>query len=352
MHKVTLGLDPEFFLTENSNIIPACGLIGGSKKEPQPIGSGVTIQEDGVAVEFGMEPVEHEYGSEDFIQKAYAAYVSVSQHIKKIKPVYNLSTRTFWTFNKEALAGKKAAVFGCDPDFNAYQQGDPYVPISVDDFPYDRCTGGHIHVGYPKDLCPIPDYALVQLVEALSLYFNVGRKSQEYIGIGRHRMYGRPGAFRPKPYGFEYRTPSAIWVTEVDTMPSVIGSVVKWAINNLNDARLLYDQIPFMSIYEELKALTASRENLQLMDNLYNKYVRPAIKSAKEDSSVKVELPIPRRGALERQNGLAGILRRDEGLAQQLDVNFINRQAAGFDQMVGGPAARVAEVIFGGNRQR
>ena len=57
-NNITVGCDPELFLLNKQNkLVASCGLIGGTKQEPRFITElGHMVQEDNVAVEFGIPP--------------------------------------------------------------------------------------------------------------------------------------------------------------------------------------------------------------------------------------------------------------------------------------------------------
>ena len=64
MTKFTIGCDPEFFLTDAlGGFISAIDLVGGTKHDPRPLhdlGEGFNVQEDNVAVEFGVPPAKNQ----------------------------------------------------------------------------------------------------------------------------------------------------------------------------------------------------------------------------------------------------------------------------------------------------
>lgn len=196
-----LGADPEVFLVDgNGKYISSVGLIGGSKWQPLPIDElGNAVQEDNVAVEFNTPPcstkemfIENIRKNKDWIaDKARSLGLSIS-----ITPSAQ--------FDKDQLQTKAAQEFGCEPDFNAWDNG-AENPRPNSKNKHLRSAGGHIHI-------ELPSFAdRLAVVQWMDLY--VGCMMLEFDDDkDRRQLYGKPGAFRPKPYGVEYRTASNKWI--------------------------------------------------------------------------------------------------------------------------------------------
>ena len=67
-----------------------------------------------------------------------------------------------------------------------------------------RSAGGHVHVG-------IKGINRYQLIRAMDLFLGVPSLFMDK-DTRRRELYGKAGAFRPKPYGAEYRTLSNFWI--------------------------------------------------------------------------------------------------------------------------------------------
>jgi hypothetical protein len=128
------------------------------------------------------------------------------------------------------------------PDYNAYtgEQNDP--PSAKIKF---RCAGGHIHVGFD---CPFntEDEAQIDIrnrVKQLdhTLFFMSLLWDED---DRRRQLYGKPGAFRYKPYGFEYRVLSNAWMENYDIRRYVFEATVK-AMKLYDDGVIFYgDEAP------------------------------------------------------------------------------------------------------------
>lgn len=205
---LSLGVDPEFFLKNDKGVnISAHGLVPGSKKEPHRLNNGA-VQLDGTAVEFNIDPCTTSaqftgrikrvlQDIKDRLPKGYNFDFSPTVHYD---PVY---------FDKHVPQTSKE--LGCEPDYNAYTGKMNPIPKRKG----SMATGaGHFHFGWAEDLDPLnPDHFndCCRLVKNLDVVFNVITPFWDN-DKERREMYGAPGAFRPKSYGCEYRTPSNAWV--------------------------------------------------------------------------------------------------------------------------------------------
>src|SRR5690606_24428610 len=114
------------------------------------------------------------------------------------------------------LETENALTFGCQPDYNAYTMQTNLRPNTSDETL--RSAGGHIHIGY-KDAPEydpeyyIPDEERANIVRALDLFIGVPSILLEPDNK-RKELYGKAGAFRPKPYGLEYRTISNYYMED------------------------------------------------------------------------------------------------------------------------------------------
>jgi len=200
-----LGCDPEIFLRDASGALTAsCDKIGGSKWAPRPlpIGDGFAIQEDNVAIEFNIPPSS---SSEEFQNNINSAMAYIRKEIAEIG--LQLTQESAALFPPMELMYPAAQEFGCEPDFNAWTKGAINPRPSAEDKTL-RSAGGHVHIGL--DVLPSKKDAL-RLVKLMDLFCSVPAVRMDN-GILRKELYGKAGAFRPKPYGLEYRTMSNFWV--------------------------------------------------------------------------------------------------------------------------------------------
>lgn len=204
----TIGCDPEVFLLQNGNIKSAIGLIGGNKHHPLKISEvGHYILEDNVAVEFNIPPCNS--------MEAFEKEVTFTlNELKKKLKTYDFSTESALIFPEEELKTADAWIFGCEPDYNAWDLTENEKPNCEEK--NLRSAGGHIHVGsYIAQENP------VDTIKAMDLFLGVPSVVLDTTGNTRRKLYGNAGACRLKEYGVEYRTLSNFWIFNKD--------LIKWA---------------------------------------------------------------------------------------------------------------------------
>jgi hypothetical protein len=210
----TFGADPELFVKKNGRLVSAYNLIKGDKKDPMKVPDGA-VQVDGMALEFNIDPAA------DF--KAFDKNLSsVMASLQSLVPDYEFFVQPVAQFGSAYIESqpKIAKELGCDPDFNAYTG--TANPRPKGEMPF-RTASGHIHIGWTKDVDPNdPTHfkACQALVKNLDVYLGIPSLVwDEQLAPGgasdiRRELYGAAGAFRPKPYGVEYRVLSNTWITD------------------------------------------------------------------------------------------------------------------------------------------
>jgi len=201
-----IGCDPEIFLLDaHDALVAACGRIGGTKEFPRPLvelGDGFAIQEDNVAIEFNIPPAEQRA---EWVASVHRAMNGISAEVAQ--QGLHFSKDSAALFPKSELAHPAALEFGCDPDFNAWDDGEMNPKPKADDETLRSC-GGHIHIGLGRT--PNKKDAL-NIIKLMDLHASVPAVLMDR-GWLRKKLYGKPGAFRPKFYGLEYRSLSNFWV--------------------------------------------------------------------------------------------------------------------------------------------
>lgn len=218
---ILIGTDPEVFVKKAGKLVSAFNLIVGDKAAPQPVQDGA-VQVDGMALEFNTNPAStaEEFGHN--VQSVLAQLAAmVPEHEIVIEPVAH--------FGAEYIAEQPAIAreLGCDPDFNAWSGDENKKPEAETPF---RTAAGHVHVGYSDGLDIDDEYNLgIMRRVARQLDFYLGLPSLLFDSdVERRSMYGQAGAFRPKPYGLEYRTLSNAWLKSDEA--------IAWVFNASNKA--------------------------------------------------------------------------------------------------------------------
>jgi hypothetical protein len=186
-------------------------MVPGTKEEPYALGEDYFCHEDNVTVEVGI-PVLQDGSSLGYVVEE--AKRRVQEEFFASGKKYELFSVGQSMFQPDQLLHKQAKTFGCEPDFNAYEAGrERTVPLALKRSNV-RFAGGHIHLGGDFNCPPFVAALFADLFLTLAVQEQWPRlinsvKSDQFDF--RNSFYGRPGIFRPKPYGIEYRTPSNWW---------------------------------------------------------------------------------------------------------------------------------------------
>lgn len=218
---ITIGADPEVFVTKDNEFVSAHKLIRGTKEKPYRVTKGA-VQVDGMALEFNIDPSSN--------KKTFLLNIkTVLSTLEHMVPNHKLSFDSVAYFNKKYLASlpEEATDLGCDPDFNAWTGK---INTSPDKKVMFRTAAGHIHIGWTEgmlDQDPIHFDVCKRIVKQLDYY--LGLPSVLFDKETKRReLYGKAGAFRPKSYGVEYRVLSNRWLTS-DTL-------IEWVYDNTMSA--------------------------------------------------------------------------------------------------------------------
>lgn len=205
--RVTIGADPEFFVSKGGVHVPAVGLVPGTKDKPHPLRRGA-VQLDGTAVEFNITPCVTALGFTNAIKRTL-------RDVRGIVPLeYNFEFTPAIHYDRKLFDAlpEESKVLGCDPDFNAYKNGE--ANPRPDNNTTMRTAAGHIHIGWGKDF-NVKDKSHIwdccEITKLLDGYFYPYSKIWD-TDEDRANMYGAIGAFRPKSYGLEYRVLSCAWL--------------------------------------------------------------------------------------------------------------------------------------------
>lgn len=198
--KFRLGCDPEVFTVDaqTGKFLSIIGCIGAGKENPLQVPdlpNGFTLQEDNVAMEFGIPPAA---SADEFVAHIQTV---LKAGLSKI-PGRAFSNLSCTIFPEDQMQDPLAYIFGCEPDFNAWTGEENPKPKPP--HPLMRSAGGHVHIETKQDpknvgrsfdlFCVVP-----------SLFMDRG-------GDKRRPIYGRAGAIRFKPYGVECRALSNFWI--------------------------------------------------------------------------------------------------------------------------------------------
>jgi hypothetical protein len=237
MLNLLIGCDPECFVRKvgQKQIQSAHGLVPGDKKNPYKVHQGA-VQVDGMALEFNIDPAKNE---REFVENI----TGVMKIMAGMVPQYELVPVPVASFTKAIMAKqpKEALELGCEPDFCAWNEGQAN-PRPNGDVNF-RTGAGHVHIGWTNDVDindPGHMEACIMATKQLDYYLGLGSLVYD-TDTKRRTMYGAAGAFRPKPYGVEYRVLSNAWLQSEELMAWVYRTTTK-AINDLFEGKAAFHQ--------------------------------------------------------------------------------------------------------------
>jgi hypothetical protein len=241
--RIKIGADPEVFIKDSkANVfVSAHNIIPGTKKAPFKTKHGA-IQRDGLAAEFNILPA---LNAKNFISSINSNLSYLTDCIADKSPDYQLAITPTAIFNKRYFDDlpEEAKELGCDPDYDAYTGDANERPKTSEPF---RTGAGHIHIGWlEKDTEPT-------MAKHFKLCRELTRQLDRSLFIpsllydtdsGRRRLYGMPGAFRPKAYGVEYRVLSNKWLQSEELMSWIFTTTLR-SVNDFIAGVFYEDFIP------------------------------------------------------------------------------------------------------------
>lgn len=224
-HAVLIGADPEVFVMRGGHPSSAIGLIPGSKEEPTRTKHG-WVQPDNVLAEFNIEPAKTR---DEFLRNIR----NVMHDLSAFCPEIDIRASYLYAMEELEYFGDAAFVFGCEPDFDAWNGGDK-TPKPEGAPPGLRTAGGHVHLGYLEDGNEDTMRDKCRIVRAMDVTLGL-RSVLLDKDKQRKQLYGKAGCFRPKWYGVEYRTLSNFWLASDE--------LIQWAYDGAAEAWLRVDEI-------------------------------------------------------------------------------------------------------------
>ncbi len=233
---IKIGADPELFLMKDGKPQNAYGIIPGTKQEPHAVKKGA-IQVDGMALEFNIEPAISRQG---FVNNINSVMCSLRDMVPK---EYDIVISPSIRFEEDYMAAQPAQSLelGCDPDFNAYTLDENEAPNGDTTL---RTGAGHIHIGWTEGEDPNDQKHMLECARLVKeLDCTLGLFSTWYDrDTERKQLYGKAGAFRPKPYGVEYRVLSNFWL-ESNNMIGTVYDLIQFSIRSLQSSSPMQEKI-------------------------------------------------------------------------------------------------------------
>ena len=231
MNELLIGCDPEFFVKVKGKNVSAHGLVDGDKVNPFKLEGGA-VQVDGTALEFNIDPARDE--------KEFLNNISmVLEQVRNIVPnKYEFAFDPVANYKKEVFDAipNYAKELGCDPDYNAYSGRENNKP---DGDMLMRTAAGHVHLGWTEGKTREDSQHFIDCRQIIAVMDNCVGLPLSILEPDNDRklLYGKAGAFRPKPYGVEWRTASNFWLSD-DKLRSMVYKQTQKAFNLLKEGEL------------------------------------------------------------------------------------------------------------------
>lgn len=228
MLEIKIGCDPELVLFDKvlDKIVPAVGLVEGTKDKPFMFPNGGMMQLDGLALEFGTPPVKPVRDNFSRALKETLDYVR-QYLLDKHGDRYELRCGSIVDFSDDIADDDPSLAIGCDPQFHLprdYNQGLELIHTGSTNNPAKIPLGGHIHFGLGRNLSSqLAEDSAKSLLKAYPMCVIVSEGRPALFGNERVDVMGILGlnAVRIKSYGVEYRNYSSAWLacpTFADTL--------------------------------------------------------------------------------------------------------------------------------------
>ncbi len=230
-----IGADPEIFLQDiggRGRFRGAWGVTMGTKRHPDhlPYPAIGQVQVDGFALEFNTHPT----GSQkDFVEQIAVCKRAIKTHLlTRMGLKFAIESTVEFDEEEWREAPYINRQLGCDPDYSAYT-------LALNPTPNERVTfrtaAGHIHIGWGSRFRIDNDFIKVCAGVAKEMDATLGLASILFDPDTKRRsLYGKAGAFRPKPYGVEYRVLSNRWIKN-DALSGYVYRLSFLAIKRLMD---------------------------------------------------------------------------------------------------------------------
>lgn len=232
-----VGCDPEVFLAKDGVPFSAHGIVPGDKRNPHPVRCGA-VQVDGMAAEFNITPSQN---ASLFSHRIQTVLGGLEKRIREHGLEFYIKPSATFPRDHYDEQPDDAKELGCDPDYNAYT-GEVNPRPDPGDRPF-RTAAGHVHLGWTEG-------AETDSINHMQDCREMIAQLDWYLGLpsllfdddhDRRTLYGAAGAFRPKPYGCEYRVLSNAWLRHPELMKWVFNST-KLAFNQLKKGNAIVNK--------------------------------------------------------------------------------------------------------------
>lgn len=221
---LSFGSDPEFMLMDrDGNLKSAIEVVRGGKQNKVSLRNGHKMFYDNVLCEFNVKPG---YSEEEVLENFRDLFAQAHEQLYPFSLVPQASA----IYPPAECAHPDASVFGCDPEYCAYDLVQLNPPV-CEPGNYFRSAGGHIHLGYDTKDFPLNapivnedtddidrtdrDWGRIWVVRMMDVFVGVPSLLIDHDQTSQVRrvLYGKSGSHRPQEaYGVEYRATGNFWL--------------------------------------------------------------------------------------------------------------------------------------------
>ena len=254
---LTIGADVELFTYDGEGtLVPAFMYLDADKNNQMTVSDNLTVHHDNAMLEFGVPPADAESsGLHDTVPRAM---VELDKFVTE--KGLSLSAAAKAIIPDNLIYHPAALEFGCNPDFDAWAAD---VSPQIEGLDAMRVAGGHIHLGV-DDTSPAFIADLVKMCDVTLGIFSIFTDEDDT----RYKFYGKPGRFRPKPYGVEYRVLSNYWVTKPVSFIRTIDRLAHEAVHSCSSLGVE----PFGTDLERVKLAIETKDKdlaMQFLNDYY-----------------------------------------------------------------------------------
>lgn len=260
-----IGSDPEVFVVDGPNLLPAFSFLPSKKNKLQ--GTRSWAFWDGFQGEFEVSPELCIAYMIDGVRGGLEAVLGAAQ---KANQNAKLTARNVFQIPVATLkaSADEHVILGCDPSQNAYGMCGEHV-IDARKLRY-RFAGGHLHFGLNNSFDILSQENAEKIIRGLDAVlgiWSVGAAASLDNPI-RRKYYGLAGEYRLPKHGLEYRTLSNFWLTHPG-----IGNLVCML------ARAIVNDFPNQTILKDWQA--HPQETVEAINNCDVKSARKLLEANK-----------------------------------------------------------------------
>ena len=142
-------------------------------------------------------------------------------------------------FTPNQLAHPQAESIGCEPDYDVWHRLINPTPKNNPLLANTRTSGGHVHISFKvRGKVPAFDDIFIREPVVKACDITIGFPLLfKFPNSKRRQLYGKPGAFRKKVYGIEYRVPDNQWTRTAEDVAWIWTGIEKafHLVNNYSE---------------------------------------------------------------------------------------------------------------------